>query len=608
MGAPSVHAQRGDSHYLYDYQMPPGEIAWRKTLMRQASTGYFQPLDLVVPDGAEIAVYAGGSFQPAARNTRVAGMMVGHIYRMKITGIPGHTGRELFPSVEILGRVFPPPGQETRCAIPIHFPIEDLEPALQGHLVTRVIYLENPRNTLPDARTTDDQAFMDAGTGQDPIRMAEKFGRPMAIVRIGSRIPDQQELDGFGFGTPPLQWFEAEPPDPANPAGQSGLHQPAGSSRQVAWQEPVQPTGWTSLGDTGAASPARPAPEQAMKGSDQYLVGPPAQVITGGPDCLTCPAPVGTWTLPAPALPWPDELLCDGGDRGLTVVARDRGDHWELNGLDPEDTIGHFDTLDGQHLVDHSNRICIYAPRFSAIRKIDRLGRTEFAQTTGRLNDEMGTDQTRHRDFSSTTLQNLQPLRNRATMQARGLEDMTRGVLIDNTTEIKLASSAFKTWEDLRMIRIGQFDNREKGRLAIAIQKANAWETSVSAQTTDNRLTLFIVNDVAAARETVHVKTEKGRPQLRLMKVASADVALPGDEIEFTIRFDNVGGETIGNVTITDNLTTRLEYIADSAECSLAGQFVTTPNDSGSQTLSWEIADPLKINQGGIIRFRCRVR
>ncbi len=606
LSARPVQAQMGHSHHLYDYQMPPGEIAWRKSLMRHASTGYMQPVDLVVPDGAAVSVYAGGTFQESGGNDQIAGMMVGHIYRLKVTGIPRHTGRELFPSVEILGRVFPPSGQETRFPLPIHIPLDDLEPALDGHLVTRVIYLENPRNTLPDARTTRNQAFMDGGPGQDPIRMAEKFGRPMAIVRIGSRIPDQQELDGFGFGTPPIQWFQRPPADPV-PANQTGAQSTATTHRPVAWQQQTtvppassagQPGQWSSLGDTG------PAPVAVQ---DQYLICPPTQTVD--PGCLTCPAPpMGSWVMPANVLPWPDELLCDGGDRGLNVVARDDGESWELNGLDSEDTVGHFDTLDGRHLVDASNRVCIYAPRFSAIRKVDRLGHTEFAQGTSRVNEKLETAQARHRDFSTTTMQRMQPKRNRSTLQARGLEDMTRGVLVDNTTEIKLAASSFEAYEDLRLIKIGQFNNREKGRLAIAMQKANSWESNVSAQSTDHNLKLFVVDDIASVRETIHVKTEKGRPQLRLVKVASADTALPGDEIEFTIRFDNVGNESIGNVTIMDNLTTRLEYIPDSAECSLPGQFVATPNNSGSQTLSWEITDPLKVNDGGIIRFRCRVR
>ncbi|HOM17500.1 MAG TPA: DUF11 domain-containing protein, partial [Thermoguttaceae bacterium] len=63
-----------------------------------------------------------------------------------------------------------------------------------------------------------------------------------------------------------------------------------------------------------------------------------------------------------------------------------------------------------------------------------------------------------------------------------------------------------------------------------------------------------------------------------------------------------------GNVTILDNLSGRLEYVADSAQCSLKAQFTAQPNEAGSQLLRWELAQPLKPGEGGVIRFRCRVR
>jgi uncharacterized repeat protein (TIGR01451 family) len=96
--------------------------------------------------------------------------------------------------------------------------------------------------------------------------------------------------------------------------------------------------------------------------------------------------------------------------------------------------------------------------------------------------------------------------------------------------------------------------------------------------------------------------------KLRVMKVASTQSAAPGEEVDFTIRFDNVGNQPIGNVTLIDNLTTRLEYQPDSAQCSIEANFLTEPSESESLVLRWEIADPLLPGKGGIIRFRCRVR
>ena len=45
--------------------------------------------------------------------------------------------------------------------------------------------------------------------------------------------------------------------------------------------------------------------------------------------------------------------------------------------------------------------------------------------------------------------------------------------------------------------------------------------------------------------------------------------------VDFTIRFDNVGNQPIGNVAILDSLNTRLEFVPDSAQCSVDAKFST---------------------------------
>jgi uncharacterized repeat protein (TIGR01451 family) len=97
-------------------------------------------------------------------------------------------------------------------------------------------------------------------------------------------------------------------------------------------------------------------------------------------------------------------------------------------------------------------------------------------------------------------------------------------------------------------------------------------------------------------------------PCLRLIKVASTKVAQPGDVIDFTIRFDNLGDQTISNVEIIDNLTTRLEYVPGSAQCSRDAEFSTEENAGESLVLRWELNDPLPAGAGGLVRFHCRVR
>ena len=99
-----------------------------------------------------------------------------------------------------------------------------------------------------------------------------------------------------------------------------------------------------------------------------------------------------------------------------------------------------------------------------------------------------------------------------------------------------------------------------------------------------------------------------GNPQLRLFKLASSGHAELGEEVEFTLRYDNIGEQVIGNVTIVDNLSTRLEYVPETAKSSVDADFITQSNDGGSHILRWEIKDPVKPGEGGVLRFRVKVR
>ena len=108
--------------------------------------------------------------------------------------------------------------------------------------------------------------------------------------------------------------------------------------------------------------------------------------------------------------------------------------------------------------------------------------------------------------------------------------------------------------------------------------------------------------------EMVYRFEREPKPEIRIIKVASTDVARPGDFVDFTIRFDNTGNEPVGNVTIVDNLSTRLEYVPDSQASTREAEFYELPNQVGSMALRWDIVDPVPNGEGGVIRFRCKVR
>jgi uncharacterized repeat protein (TIGR01451 family) len=104
------------------------------------------------------------------------------------------------------------------------------------------------------------------------------------------------------------------------------------------------------------------------------------------------------------------------------------------------------------------------------------------------------------------------------------------------------------------------------------------------------------------------VKDDTKTSKLRVIKIANKDAARPGELVEFTLRFENIGDEPIGNVTILDNLSARLAYVDNTAKSSVPAEFLAELNEQGSLNLRWEITEPLEPKEFGVVRFICKVR
>ncbi len=186
--------------------MPPGAIGSRQLQRGGPLPGFFQPVEIKAPQGALISLASADQFgKPQAAPCR-AGLLIGSVYRLRVTNIPlpeGAEGLEVFPSIEVIDRLYAPPGQESRFAIPVELTQEDLSLALHGKFVTRVIYVEDPRNALPSREIDKSQSWFEAAPGQDPLAVADTLGRPVAILRLGGRLPDPSVDKTFFFGSPP---------------------------------------------------------------------------------------------------------------------------------------------------------------------------------------------------------------------------------------------------------------------------------------------------------------------------------------------------------------------------------------------------------------------
>jgi uncharacterized repeat protein (TIGR01451 family) len=299
-----------------------------------------------------------------------------------------------------------------------------------------------------------------------------------------------------------------------------------------------------------------------------------------------------------------DEYLCDGGDFGTPAGVRD---DWVVVGVEEEDAVGHYDTVDGRVVVTPSNRVCIYSPRFAAVRRVVNLIAHEQPQFINEMREELAPVRAEdatpalsamQRHAVSVNLGQRPPSLFRQRQQAGGLENLQ--ATMD-------AYTSLGAYANLEIIRTGEVSAAERALLEESVQSAITWTGDQAPQVVFG---VKMAQGMIGVRQpgVVYQTDEPNRPRLRLLKLASRGHALPGEEIEFTLRFDNIGDQVIGNVTIVDNLSTRLEYIPESAQSSVDANFLTEPNATGSTILRWEIKDPVDAGDGGLLRFRVKVR
>ena len=153
-----------------------------------------------------------GRFSKQQKTPITAGMLISPLYRLRVTHIPipFKEGTEVYPTIEVIDRTYPPKGQRLRFPIVVDLSLEDLHLASQGALVERYIYLEDAHTASPVADDPKEQSWFEIREGENPLEIADQLGRPVAIVRMGSRVPS---LDGpdrsFLYGSPPITLYPA---------------------------------------------------------------------------------------------------------------------------------------------------------------------------------------------------------------------------------------------------------------------------------------------------------------------------------------------------------------------------------------------------------------
>lgn len=328
---------------------------------------------------------------------------------------------------------------------------------------------------------------------------------------------------------------------------------------------------------------------------------PPGQMA--GPTQVPFPGQMGVCPDCDPRF-YPDEYICDGGDRGYPV-------HYGMGtreGLDTQDTIVEYQDDSGKQRVMKTNEVCTYAPRFGSVRMV--TGSSENVN----VDRALGSHETVQGVAFNTRLipnqeqQNTQLNTTRVRSRPSGLEteDITLGMnqatKVGDHTKLENTNTNYGFAGQVAL-------NRAENPISMdGIQAAAVWTRKQSP--------VVVANDVGGAEtyswfrpEELVGREDKSTPgRLHVEKSADRRDAQPGDIITFTIRYKNSGDRSLRQLQIIDNLTPRLEYLDGTATSDRAGRLVVEDNQEGSLILKWEIAEELPGRSTGTVTFQARVR
>ena len=300
----------------------------------------------------------------------------------------------------------------------------------------------------------------------------------------------------------------------------------------------------------------------------------------------------------------PQEFLCDGGDRDphATLTRDDR-----IIGLQPEDTVTHFTTENGDIEFAASNRVCVYSPRFGTVRRITGAILNDRSIAVSGVARPVGPSSVDYDQPGLVMTDTVEVDKAEFTRRIDSMRDRNRGVRIENIQQLEMAGDVLAVLANIRNLSLLEVEESQLAvieRLALA---ASAWtiEESVEVEIQDLAPPV-LVRDEKLDALVVYEFPDAGR--LNLIKLANKQHAAIGEEITFALRLQNVGNSPVSNVVVTDNLTTRLDYIADSQTASVETDFEAKLNDASSSQLTWTIQEEIGVGESITIEFKCRVR
>ncbi len=444
---------------------------------------------IVAPTGTRVTAFPGSPDAKLFPTPTIFGLRPGYVYRMALGGIPNQPDVVLYPEIVVHASLVPRAAMDYRdYPAAIAFSVGDLERASAGSVVTKVIYLEDPKKAIAAASNPDRPFENPVSTEADAIKAAYESGRVVMVVRLGNRAPTATELSqGSVPGTVLLP------------------------------------------GDTALSAPTAP-PQFAWCGIPLY------DPISG------------------PKIP-SEECFTDGGDGGPRLGIGRRG---ALGGLDSTDVAAEY-LRGAKRYVTTSNIVCICVPRF-AVQRVDTglAGLASLGSTSANV-QQFGALSHRSRILAQDVLAKFKPV---------GLETRIRPM-------VQVGREGLE-------ILVGQIG---PAKILATIEGVQVASASVAPE------------EVTNAGELVVIKEVDPKSGVKI-----------GEEVTFTLTYKNNTRQPVSELILSDSLSGRLEYVNGSAQSDRPVNTTTEPNEAGSVVVRFEVSGVIPAGQGGVVKFKAKVR
>ena len=299
------------------------------------------------------------------------------------------------------------------------------------------------------------------------------------------------------------------------------------------------------------------------------------------------------------------EYVVTGGDSKGPMYSRE---DWSVENLDKEDSVAHFDTIDGRILAEPTNRLFLYSPRFGYVRQVvgpisgESRVMLESANTTAQPVQKEGVQAVDARTAET------KPLGAAQNVGVAGAESAMAPTIGSSRVMLMEANAQLRLHALLTSATVDDLATSDASLMLEGALAAQGWSGEQKVAVALDTVNAFSNTYLDGASTIYSVKDDTKTSKLRVIKIANKDAARPGELVEFTLRFENIGDEPIGNVTILDNLSARLAYVDNTAKSSVPAEFLAELNEQGSLNLRWEITEPLEPKEFGVVRFICKVR